>query len=304
MTVLPHDVLRDAQPLDAPWECVDKAASKRWKLEVRPIDGATFALRQSTRVSTEAPIGYLLCGTRRALLLDTGDAKEATRCPLRATADALLDEWSASHEVPCPPLVVAHTHGHYDHVKGDAQFADRPDTTIVATDVESVHGFFGLTETIGATTGFDLGDRTLLITATPGHDARSITTIDPAAGLMFSGDIAYPGRLYVDDLPAAKVSLAAMVDLAETHGIHTALGAHVENDIHGGGFPVMTRFHRDEAPFTLTIAQLRTLRDDVRRADGNGVHAGDPMTLYVGNTYWPMLKLLVRGIAWRLTGRG
>ncbi|MFC6706341.1 MBL fold metallo-hydrolase [Flexivirga alba] len=304
MTVLPEGVLRDAEPLDAPWDCVDKDASQQVKLQVRAIDEAIFALRQSSRVSPEAPIGYLLCGTERALLLDTGDAKEAAQCPIRATVDVLLDEWSESHGVARLPLVVAHTHGHNDHTEGDAQFAGRPDTTIVAKDVEAVHRFFGLTETVGTTTTFDLGERTLLIAPTPGHDARSITTIDPAAGLMFSGDTAYPGRLYVDDLPAAKLSLAAMVDLAETHDIHTVLGAHVENDRHGRDYPVLTRFHRDEAPFTLTTAQLRALRDDVQRADGNGVHTGDPMTLYVGKAYWPMLKLLARGVAWRLTGRG
>lgn len=304
MTELPEGVLHASQPLDAPWACVDKDASKRWKLEVRDIDEATFALRQSTRVSPEAPIGYLLCGTRRVLLLDTGDAKDVAECPLRATVDALLDEWSESHGLARPPLVVAHTHGHNDHTNGDAQFIDRPDTTVVAKDVDDVHNFFALPGTVGATADFDLGDRTLLITATPGHDARSITTIDPAAGLMFSGDTAYPGRLYVEDLPAAKQSLAAMTDLAEAHGIHTILGAHVESDRHGGDYPVMTRFHQDEAPFALTTAQLRALRDAVRRTDGNGVHPGNPMTLYVGKVYWPMLKLLLRGVRWRLAGRG
>lgn len=304
MTVLPEGVLRDAAPLDAPWDCVDKAASRRWKLQVRPVGDGIFALRQSSRVSAEAPIGYLVCGTRRALLLDTGDAKEAARCPLRATVDALLDEWSDSRGIATPPLVVAHTHGHYDHVKGDVQFAGRPDTTIVAKEVEEVHSFFGLAGIAGTTTAFDIGDRALLVTATPGHDARSITTIDPASGLMFSGDTAYPGRLYIEDLPAAKLSLAAMVDLAETHGIHTVLGAHVENARGGGDYPVLTRFHRDEAPFALTSAQLRALRDDVQRADGDGVHAGDPMTLYVGTARRGMLTLLLRALVWRLTGRG
>jgi len=304
MTVLPEGVLRAAEPLDAPWACVDEVDSKRWKLEVRPIDEATFALRQSTRVSPEAPIGYLICGTQRALLLDTGDAKEPAECPLRTTVDALLDEWSESHGLARPPLVVAHTHGHNDHTNGDAQFIDRPDTTVVNKAVDDVHTFFELSETVGATAEFDLGERTLLITATPGHDARSITTIDPAAGLMFSGDTAYPGRLYVEDLPAAKRSLAAMVHLAEAHGIHTILGAHVESNRHGGDYPVLTRFHRDEAPFALTTTQLRALRDDVRRAGGNGVHPGTPMTLYVGKAYWPMLKLLLRGAGWRLAGRG
>lgn len=302
--MLPEGVLRDAEPLDAPWDGVGEDTARQVKLQVRPIDDATFALRQSSRVSTEAPIGYLICGTRRALLLDTGDAKSAVECPLRETVDVLLHDWADGRGLPDPTLVVAHTHGHYDHVKGDSQFVDRPDTTIVAKDVDAVHRFFGLSGTVGATTEFDLGGRTLIVMATPGHDARSITTVDPTSGVMFSGDTAYPGRLYIDDLAAAKTSLAAMVELADTHGVHTVLGAHIENDTHGGDYPVRTRFHRDEAPLPLTVAQLRTLRDDVIRTTGKGVHRGDPMTLYVGNAPLPMLKLLIRGAVWRLTGRG
>lgn len=304
MTQLPDGVLRVDAALDAPWRCVTQDGSKQVMLEIRPINDATFALRQSTRVTAEAPISYLICGTDRALLLDTGDEADAARCPLRQTVDALLNEWAAARGVPCPPLVVAHTHGHNDHTKGDAQFVGRADTTLVDKDVESVHSFFGLGENRDEAVEFALGDRTLFILATPGHDARSITTVDPQAGVMFSGDTAYPGRLYIDDLPAAKNSLATMVALAETHNVHTVLGAHVEHDTHGGDYPVMTRFHRDEQPFSLTVAQLRSLNDDVQRADGKGRHAGRPMSLYVDNPAGPMLRLLARGALWRITGRG
>lgn len=302
--MLPDGVLRDTKSLEVPWECVDKERSKQVKLQVRAVDDATFALRQSTRVSTEAPIGYLLCGTDRALLLDTGDAKDAADCPLRETVDALLTEWAEAHEIPCPPLVVAHTHGHYDHVKGDAQFADRPDTMVVAKDVDTVHGFFGLSQTPGTTAEFELGDRTLLITATPGHDARSITTVDPSAGFMISGDTAYPGRLYIDDLPAAKTSLQAMVVLAEEHEVDTVLGCHVERTADGGDIPLRARFHASESSFTLSLEELRALRDQVLQTTGSGIHSGDPMTLYVDNPTWPMLKLLGRGLLARVTGRG
>lgn len=304
MTSLPAGVLRDNHPLDAPWECVTKVGSRHTTLQVRTIDEATFALRQSSRVNPEAPIGYLVCGTSRALLLDTGAVSDAGRCPLRASVDVLLKEWAVGRNVPTPSLVVAHSHGHYDHVRGDAQFVGRPDTVVVAKEVAAVHRFFGLSERPSAAMPFDLGDRTLLVAATPGHDARSITAIDPAAGLMFSGDTAYPGRLYLDDLPAAKASLTAMVDLAEAHGIHTVLGAHVENDGRGGDHPVLTRFHDHEAPFALTVDQLRALRDHVLSVSCDGVFPGDPMTLYVGKAHRAMLMLLARGVARRLVGRG
>ena len=67
-------------------------------------------LRQAARTHFEKPFLYLLFGTARAMLVDTGApgvdvAGEVQR--LTATrSDAL-------------PLVVAHTHGHSDHVAGD-----------------------------------------------------------------------------------------------------------------------------------------------------------------------------------------
>ncbi len=66
-------------------------------------------------------------------------------------------------------LVVAHTHGHGDHVAGDEHFADRPDTTVVAREVEAVREFFGFTDWPGEVVTFDLGGRVLEITGIPGH---------------------------------------------------------------------------------------------------------------------------------------
>ena len=41
-------------------------------VQVLPVDGDTFILRQSKDLNYEAPFVYLLCGADRALLLDTG----------------------------------------------------------------------------------------------------------------------------------------------------------------------------------------------------------------------------------------
>jgi len=59
-------------------------------------DEHTFVLRQSKMVSCEAPFLYLLLGNTRALLLDTGDALEPSRCPVRETVDRLIAAWLAA----------------------------------------------------------------------------------------------------------------------------------------------------------------------------------------------------------------
>ncbi|MEV8564738.1 hypothetical protein AB0436_03975 [Streptomyces sp. NPDC051322] len=82
-------------------------------IQVHAYDEHTFVLRQSKSVSYEPPSS-------------------------RATVDELLDAWLRVHPRPGYGLVVAHTHGHGDHVATDAQFADRPATTVVARELEAV----------------------------------------------------------------------------------------------------------------------------------------------------------------------
>jgi hydroxyacylglutathione hydrolase len=61
--------------------------------------------------------------------VDTGATEQEEYFPLRATVDTLVDDRLARQPRAGYGLLVAHTHGHADHTAGDAQFADRPDTT-------------------------------------------------------------------------------------------------------------------------------------------------------------------------------
>ena len=106
-------------------------------------DEHTYVLRQSKDVTFEAPFVVLLLGSERAMLLDSGAVDDRT---LRHTVDGLIATWRAAHPRETYPLVVAHTHAHRDHRAGDRQFADRPDTVVVGTDVASVQQFFGFTD--------------------------------------------------------------------------------------------------------------------------------------------------------------
>jgi hydroxyacylglutathione hydrolase len=126
-------------------------------------------MRQSKAVHFEAPFIFLLFGNERALLLDTGATADPARFPLRSTVDRLVAEWLAEHPRESYELVVAHTHGHGDHKAGDRQFADRPQTTVVAPELDAVREFFGFAAWPGPNVAFDLGGRVLEIAAIPGH---------------------------------------------------------------------------------------------------------------------------------------
>ncbi|MFC7242177.1 MBL fold metallo-hydrolase [Catellatospora aurea] len=142
-------------------------------IQIHWYAGGTAIMRQSKTVNYEAPFMYLFVGDQRALLLDTGATADPDLFPLRATVDHMLAQATGD---PGYPLVVAHSHGHGDHVAGDPQFADRPDTTVVGHDADSVREFFGLADTWPTgTADFDLARMSSAATSRcpPNPDASS-----------------------------------------------------------------------------------------------------------------------------------
>ncbi|MEQ9434819.1 MBL fold metallo-hydrolase [Hyphomonas sp.] len=191
-------------------------------VQVQEIVADTFVLRQSLRTSFEAPFLYLLLGEDKALLIDTG----VEGVDLRAEVDRLL---AASGRAGMP-LVVMHTHGHGDHVGGDAQFADRPDTIIIGHTAEDVAGFFGIDQWPVDNGAFDLGGRKVDVLPTPGHHASHVMVYDAVTRILFSGDAIYPGRLFFVCEKAGEyaASIDRVASFAETHQIDWLLGGHVE----------------------------------------------------------------------------
>ncbi len=112
--------------------------------------------------------------------------------------------WLAAHPTPGYGLLVAHTHGHGDHIAGDGQFADRPDTEVVGAGVAAVRAFFGFDDD-GVPVRVDLGVRALEAIHTPGHQDAAITLFDPWTGWLLTGDTVCRGRLYVEDMIAVVV---------------------------------------------------------------------------------------------------
>jgi glyoxylase-like metal-dependent hydrolase (beta-lactamase superfamily II) len=272
------------------------------RLQVHEVDPHTVLIRQSKVATYEAPFLYLLFGNDRALLLDTGAVADPDAMPVRATVDGLVQAWLAAHPREHYELVVAHTHGHGDHVAGDAQFADRPLTTVVASDADSVQRFFGIEQWPSQLVTFDLGGRPLEVTGIPGHHVASIAVYDPRTGFLLTGDTVYPGRLYVNDMPAFVDSLERLVHLCDTRPVSHVMGCHIEmTTTPGRDYPVGTRYQPDEPPLPMTPRQLRAIAAAARVVESRpGAHRLDDVIIFNGRCAPAVLKQVARLVAARV----
>jgi glyoxylase-like metal-dependent hydrolase (beta-lactamase superfamily II) len=297
----------DATEMTAAVHSEDPLASVRWihgsppggpadpSVQVLRVDDDTFILRQSKDLNYEAPFVYLLCGSERALLLDTGAVPDGG---LRETVDALLGSRAGgSAGAGGYQLVVAHTHGHGDHVAGDARFADRPDTTVIDRELDAVQAYFGFTGWPAQVVVFDLGGRPLEITGSPGHHAAAITVYDERTGFLLTGDTVYPGRLYVKDIEAFTASLDRLAEFSASRRVSHVLGCHIEMTTRPDrDYPVGCRYQPDEPPLQLAVGRLIAVRDAAHQVkDRPGVHKFGDFAIYNG--------LCKRAMAWQL-GRG
>jgi hydroxyacylglutathione hydrolase len=296
-----HDAPAPVQrPIDVRWihgESTDPP------IQVYAYDERTYILRQSKTVSFEAPFLYLLLGERRALLVDTGASSDPARSPLRSLVDDLIER-SRPDAGPAYELVVAHSHGHGDHVAGDAQFADRPQTTVVPRDADAVREFFGFSTWPAETVTFDLGGRVLEVIGSPGHHGAAVTIYDPRTGFLLTGDTVLPGRLYAFDFPAYADTVRRLADFAEQRPVTHVLGGHIEmRRTPGRDYPFGTRHQPDEHPLELTVADLRAVRDAAQAADRPGVYRHDHFVLYHSPSIVRQLSLVARGMLRRLFTR-
>ncbi|GAA1804590.1 hypothetical protein GCM10009682_27800 [Luedemannella flava] len=254
------------------------------ELQVHAYDEHTVILRQNMSVNYEAPFMFLLFGNERALLVDTGATAEPEFLPLRRTVDELIADWLARHPRPAYGLVVAHTHSHHDHLAADGQFADRPDTTVVGTDLDAVVSYYGLTDWPSGTARIDLGGRVVDVLPGPGHDEPATVFYDAYTGILFTGDTVYPGRLYVRDWAAFTATIDRLLAWCATHPVTHLLGCHIEmSTTPGRDYLIRTSYQPDEPPLQMSVAQLRALREAITAIDDRpGVHRFDDFIVYHG----------------------
>ncbi len=261
--LLPAVLRAEPVPVFAPW--IDGRSADEPVMQVQRVDADTFVIRQSVRTNFEAPFLYLLFGRDRALLFDSG----AGGLAIRPTIDGLIDTWRKRHGGRAIRLIVAHSHGHGDHHAGDDEFRDRPITDVVGLSPKEVASFFGFADWPAGSATYDLGGRRLEVLATPGHQPAHIMVYDLRTRLIFSGDMLYPGRLYVplDRFGDFRASAQRLAAFAQTHPVRALLGAHIEmTTTPGQDYPMEAATHPKEHPLPLPPAAIAELERAVTAA--------------------------------------
>lgn len=278
-----------------------RVRSNELPIQVHWVDPHTVILRQSKCVSFEAPFMYLLFGNERAVLFDTGAAGDPASFPLRATVDELIAAWLADHPRADYELIVAHSHGHNDHVAADGQFVGRAATTIVGKELHAVQRYFGFTAWPEQIVTLDLGGRLLEITGTPGHHRASITVYDPWTGFLLTGDTVLPGRLYAFDFPAFLDSLDRIVTFASSRAVTHVFGCHVEmTSTPGMDYPLGATYQPQERALQMAVSQLLDVREAAHSvANRRGRSTFHDFIIYNEPRRRDQLSLLSRGLLHR-----
>ena len=193
------------------------------------IDKDTYAI--SEPMYWQQNVSYLLVGTNRALLFDTGPGIYGIKRVVETITKL--------------PLIVIPSHLHFDHVGNLNEFdtveiVDTPalraqshngrftETTpqfmLNKTQTFRVHGWLKDRQVI------DLGHRSVTLVSTPGHTPDSVSLIDISRRRMFSGDLV--NRLVTlcdvpgSDIHAMANSLQTLLELAPADS--PAYEAHAE----------------------------------------------------------------------------
>ena len=258
--------------LPAQWNtgAQDCAATSEPPLQVYAYEPQTFILRQSLCASFEGNFIYLLVGSDKALLIDTGAIADPQKMPLAKTILELLPDKDGKKL----PLLVAHTHRHSDHRAGDPQFASLSSVQVVPFDLDGVRAFFGFTNWPNGIAHLDLGGRTVDVIPTPGHNETHVAFYDDKTGILFSGDFLMPGRLLIEDATAYRESALRVADFLKTRPLTHILGGHIELNTVGRAYRFGSQHHPDERRLELTRQDLIALPAAFDRF--NGFHARYP----------------------------
>lgn len=216
-------------------------------IQVHRYNQNTWILRQSKCVNFEGPFMYLLFGEDRVLMLDSGATSSAAQFPIGSTVQGIINQYLAETGLASIEIILVHSHGHGDHVQGDAQINALPNSTVVGTSLTALQNFFGITSWPTQVVQYDLGGRVLDVFGIPGHHSAHIAIYDRQTDILLTGDTLYPGHLFISTWSQWRTSIFRLADWARTHHVQWILGTHIEmTSTPGVAYPYGTVFQPNE----------------------------------------------------------
>ena len=259
-------------------------------LEAHQYNAQTIVLREKLCATWEAPFIYLLMGSKRALLIDTGDIADPAAMPLKSAVMKLLPGEADAKM----PLLVVHSHGHLDHRAGDPQFENQPGVQVVLSDLAHVRKYFEFAAWPNGRAQIDLGDRVVDVLPAPGYHPAQVVYYDRNTGLVFTGDFLLPGRLLVDDFEDYAASAQHVADFLKDKTVSHVLGGHVEKKRSGELLSWQSTFHPDEHPLQLAKADLLALPSALREFNGIYTETGP---FIIENPFRLLIAVAAAGLA-------
>jgi glyoxylase-like metal-dependent hydrolase (beta-lactamase superfamily II) len=276
---VPNQSLADVVPgsLEVAWDdgAPDCSSADVPAIEVHAYESRTLILREGLCTTFEAPFLYLLLGSERALLIDTGAVADPNEAPIGRTVRDLIDADS-----PGLPLLVVHTHGHRDHRDGDAQFDA---ATVVSSELNEIKAYFEFDDWPLGAADLDLGGRRVVVLPAPGHHPAHLVFYDTRTGLLFAGDHLLPGRALISDWDDYRDTTRRLVEFVNRVEVTHVMGAHNELDQTGRGYWPGSTHHPNEGPLPLSAAHVRSLSNAVEDFNGFWAHHGDFVLVHVRN---------------------
>lgn len=203
--------------------------SEEW-FEVYRMRPGVFAIYEPRQF--EEVISYLIVGTKRALLFDTGLGVGRMSAVVKKLTRL--------------PVIVLNSHTHFDHTGGNAEFREILGMDTAYTQRSAQGGLdpfardllsqerlcgrlpkgvkgpvptraFSITRFVKDGERIDLGGRVLEVVATPGHTPDALCLLDRRNRLLFTGDTFYLGPIYLvteeTDLDAYTKSVEKLASL-------------------------------------------------------------------------------------------
>lgn len=232
--------------------------------DVYKHDVGSFIIRQNKCLTFEAPFSYVLVGEQQILVLDTGALSDNPEFSLYAELEKIIGKVQLANK----KLLVAHSHSHSDHYKGDDYFNGRSNVKVIKTSATEVRSFFGFTDWPQGQKTIELGGRKITVIPTPGHQEEAISIYDHHTKWLMTGDTLYPGYIYVKDWQAYRDSIERLTNFANMNDVTAIMGAHIEKqNLPNAYFPIGTTYQPNEASLDLNIESLQTLNNELKAMD-------------------------------------